>query len=71
MVKYPTLHHHHHHHLSFMELGHLLTHSGLMYRTLMCSYYYRMVNYYMQPLHIPFNQILVHILLATIYIYVL
>jgi hypothetical protein len=24
-------HHHHHHHLSVMELGHLLTHSGLMY----------------------------------------
>ena len=24
-------HHHHHHHISFMELGHLLTHSGLTY----------------------------------------
>jgi hypothetical protein len=24
-------HHHHHHHLSVMELGHLLTRSGLMY----------------------------------------
>ena len=26
-----THHHHHHHHISFMELGHLLTHSGLTY----------------------------------------
>ena len=24
-------HHHHYHHISFMELGHLLTHSGLTY----------------------------------------
>jgi len=24
-------HHHHHHHISFMELGHLLTRSGLTY----------------------------------------
>jgi len=26
-----TCHHHHHHHISVMELGHLLTRSGLMY----------------------------------------
>ena len=25
------IHHHHHHHISFMELGHLLTRSGLTY----------------------------------------
>ena len=25
------IHHHHHHHISVMELGYLLTHSGLMY----------------------------------------
>jgi len=25
-------HHHHHHHMSVMELGHLLTRSGLTYR---------------------------------------
>jgi len=24
-------HHHHHHHISVMELGHLLTHSGITY----------------------------------------
>jgi hypothetical protein len=26
-----TAYHHHHHHISVMELGHLLTHSGLTY----------------------------------------
>jgi hypothetical protein len=26
-----TVHHHHHHHISVMELGHLLTRSGLTY----------------------------------------
>ena len=29
--KYFAHHHHHHHHISFMELGHLLTRSGLTY----------------------------------------
>jgi len=33
MLSYFNLshHHHHHHHISFMELGHLLTRSGLTY----------------------------------------
>jgi len=29
--KLTTDHHHHHHHISVMELGHLLTRSGLPY----------------------------------------
>jgi len=28
---HTQIYHHHHHHISFMELGHLLTRSGLTY----------------------------------------
>jgi len=30
----------HHHHISFMELGHLLTHSGLTYREVSSKVYH-------------------------------
>ena len=30
-MHYIYIYHHHHHHISVMELGHLLTHSGLAY----------------------------------------
>ena len=30
-LRTSEFHHHHHHHISFMELGHLLTRSGLTY----------------------------------------
>jgi hypothetical protein len=30
-LSYELVHHHHHHHISVMELGHLLTRSGLTY----------------------------------------
>jgi len=33
-------HHHHHHHISFMELGHLLTRSGLTYPEVSSKVYY-------------------------------
>ena len=33
-------HYHHHHHMSFMQLGHFLTHSGLTYQEVSSKFYH-------------------------------
>ena len=37
---FQIYHHHHHHHISFMELGHLLTRSGLTYPEVFSKVYH-------------------------------
>jgi len=39
-VNHHHHHHHHHHHISFMELGHLLTGSGLTYPKVFSKVYH-------------------------------
>ena len=39
-VKSKRTHHHHHYHISFMELGHLLTRSGLAYPEVSSKFYH-------------------------------
>ena len=49
-------HHHHHHHISFMELGHLLTRSGLTYPEVSSKFYHDYFRQLRSSISLPWVQ---------------